>query len=134
MYKYIKSNYGPQDLPASLQVNRIGKYIYKHLDGAYKLEKSENMNDIYVTLLYELKPEYGGEVNDVREMDININVTTYQNKIRVNTIRMDELEKTLGMDVYKPEELIDLHKAFDIIMWNIGKHLRKEYKNYRILF
>lgn len=128
----VKQNQ-PQ-MPASQQVNRVGKYLYKHLDGAYDYKKSGNMYDVYCTLLYQLKPEFGGEVNDVKEMTIDINITTYQNKLRINTIEMTPKERTLGFDLMKPEELIDLQKAMEIIIWKVGNRIRKAYKDYIILF
>lgn len=133
MKLYIKSA-NHQNIPASLQVSRVGKFLYKHLDGAYKYEKSSNMYDVYVTLLYQLKPECGGEVNNVQEMTININIATYQNKIRINTIEMTPMERTLGFDLMKPEEMIDLKTAMEIIKWKVGNRIRKAYKDYLILF
>ena len=130
---YIRSA-NQNNLPASTQVNRVGKYLYNHLDGAYKYTKSPNMYDVYVTLLYQLKPEYDGGVNEVEEMTININITTYQNKVRVNTIEMTPMERTLGYDITKPEEMIDLQKAMEIIKWKVGNRIRKAYKEYIILF
>ena len=130
---YIRSA-NQNNLPASTQVNRVGKFLYNHLDGAYKYTKSSNMYDVYVTLLYQLKPEYGGGVNEVEEMTININITTYQNKVRVNTIEMTPMERTLGYDIMKPEEMIDLQKAMEIIKWKVGNRIRKAYKEYIILF
>lgn len=128
----VKQNQ-PQ-MPASQQVNRVGKYLYKHLDGAYDYKKSGNMYDVYCTLLYQLKPEFGGEVNDVKEMTIDINITTYQNKLRINTIEMTPKERTLGFDLMKPEDLIDLQKAMEIIIWKVGNRIRNAYKDYIILF
>lgn len=133
MKLYIKTTTQPQ-IPASTQVNRVGKFLYNHLDGAYRYEKGSNMYDVYVTLLYQLKPECGGEVNDVQEMTININITTYQNKIRINTIEMTPMERTLGFDLMKPEEMIDLKTAMEIIKWKVGNRIRKAYKDYLILF
>ncbi|MCM1222050.1 MAG: hypothetical protein NC548_47030 [Lachnospiraceae bacterium] len=130
---YIRSASQPI-LPASKQVNRVGKYLYKHLDGAFRYAADRNMYDVYVTLLYQLKPECGGETNDVREMTININITTYQNKIRINTIEMNPVERTLGFDLMKPEEMMDLEKAQKIIIWKVGNRIRKAYKDYLILF
>lgn len=130
---YIKSA-TQSTMPASKQVNRIGKYLYKHLDGAFKYATDRNMYDVYVTLLYQLKPECGGKVNDVQEMTININITTYQNKIRVNTIEMTPDERTLGFDLMKLEDMMDLEKAMKIIIWKVGNRIRKAYKDYLILF
>ena len=133
MKLYVKCASQPI-LPASQQVNRVGKYLYKHLDGAYKYVKSGNVYDVYCTLLYQLKPEFGGKVNDVQEMTINISITTYQNKLRINTIEMTPKERTLGFDLMKPEELVDLQKAYEIIIWKVGNRIRKAYKDYIILF
>lgn len=121
-------------IPASQQVNRIGKYLYNHLDGAFKYMKSGNMYDVYCTLLYQLKPECGGKVNDVQEMTININITTYQNKIRINIVEITPEERTLGYDIIKPEDMIDLKQAMEIIIWKVGNKIRKTYKDYLILF
>lgn len=130
----IYCNTSRNSIPASSQVNRVGKYLYKHLDGAYKYVKSGNMCDIYVTLLYQLKPEFGGEVNDVKEMTININVTTYQNKIRINTIEITPQERTLGYDIMKPNECEDLQTAYKIIIQKVSNRIRNAYKDYLILF
>lgn len=121
-------------IPASQQVNRVGKYIYKHLDGAYKFQKSGNMCDIYCTLLYQLKPEFGGKKNDVQDMTIDINITTYQNKLRINTIELTPQERTLGFDLMRPDELEDLNQAMNIILNKVGNRIRKAYKDYFILF
>lgn len=67
-------------------------------------------------------------------MTININITTYQNKIRINTIEMTPMERTLGFDLMKPEDMMDLQKAKEIIIWIVGNRIRKAYKDYIILF
>lgn len=120
--------------PASTVVNMVGKYLYKNLDGAYKFTKDRNTFDVYVTLLYELKEEYGGIPNDVQEMTINISITTYQNKIRVDTIEMTPEERTLGFDLFKVEDMLDMELAMSTIKWKVGNRIRKAYKNYIILF
>lgn len=132
--KILCVNSTQTQIPASQQVNRVGKYLYKHLDGAYEFRKSGNMYDVYCTLLYELKEEYGGTKNDVQEMTININITTYQNKLRINTIEMTPQERTLGFDLMKPEELVDLQTAMAIIQRKVGNRIRKAYKEYIVLF
>lgn len=121
-------------MPLTLQVKRIGQYLYKHMDGAFKGQSSSDTYDVYVTLLYQLKPEFGGEVNDVQEMTININITTYANKLRVNTIEMDPMERTLGMDIIKPSEYSDLQTVKRVIQWKVGKRIRKAYADCDILF
>lgn len=121
-------------IPASKQVGRIGKYIYKHTEGAFKTATSANTYDVYITLLYQLKPEYGGVVNDVQEMTINVSITTYQNKIRVNTIEVDPKSRTLGFDLFKPELMDDLVLGSQIVLDKVRKRIQKAYAQYDILF
>lgn len=81
-------------LQAGQQVNRIGKYLYKHIDGAYNMVKSPNMVDIYFIVLYQLKEDLRTEDDhDMHEMSINLNVTTYSNKVRINIIEVSPKEK-----------------------------------------
>jgi hypothetical protein len=87
-------------------------------------------------------PNFGGckecqdpmELNDVDEMTINVSITTYQNKIRVNTIEVDPMERTLGYDLFKPEEMVDLVSASKKIMEKVHKRIKKAYEKYDILF
>ena len=120
--------------PASTVVNMVGKYLYKHLDGAFKYTKDRNTYDVYVILLYELKEEWGGTPNEVEEMTIDISITTYQNKIRVDTIEVTPQERTLGFDLFKVEDMLDMELAMSIIKWKVGNRIRKAYSHYIILF
>lgn len=125
-------------ISANKLVNILGVYLYKHLDGAFKYVTSSNNCDVYFTLLYQLRPEDQSprntpEENDVHELTININLTTYQNKIRVNTIERTPMEKTLGCDVYLPETLQDLEAAKDMIFAKVVKRVSKAYKDFDFL-
>ena len=123
-HTYIKSA-NQQVLPASKQVKRIGQYLYKHIDGAYDFKSSSNNYDVYFLLLYELKKELRepGKEYPVQEMKININVTTYQNKVRINIIEITPKERTIGFDAYTPEKVQDLQKAYPVIMEKIYKRI-----------
>ena len=126
-------------ISANKLVNVLGTYLYKHLDGAFKYITSSNMCDVYFTLLYQLRPEdqrpeNTPEENDVHELTINLNLTTYQNKIRVNIIERTPMEKTLGCDVYPPEKLQDLEAAKDMIFAKVVKRVSKAYKDFDFLF
>ena len=125
-----------QVLPASKQVKRIGQYLYKHIDGAYDYRSGSNEYDIYFLLLYELKKELREPGRDypVQEMKININITTYQNKVRVNLIEITPKERTIGFDLYPPEKVQDLQKAYPIIMEKIYKRIYKAYEDYYFLY
>ena len=125
-----------QVLPASKQVKRIGQYLYKHIDGAYDFKSSSNNYDVYFLLLYELKKELRepGKEYPVQEMKININVTTYQNKVRINIIELTSKERTIGFDLYTPEKVQDLQKAYPVIMEKIYKRIYKAYEDYYFLY
>lgn len=125
-----------QVLPASKQVKRIGQYLYKHIDGAYDFKSSSNNYDVYFLLLYELKKELRepGKDYPVQEMRININVTTYQNKVRINIIELAPKERTIGFDLYTPEKVQDLQKAYPVIMEKIYKRIYKAYEDYYFLY
>lgn len=125
-----------QVLPASKQVKRIGQYLYKHIDGAYDFKSSSNNYDVYFLLLYELKKELRepGKDYPVQEMRININVTTYQNKVRINIMELTPKERTIGFDLYTPEKVQDLQKAYPVIMEKIYKRIYKAYEDYYFLY
>ena len=126
-------------ISANQQVNRVGKYLYKNLDGAYKIEYGVNTCDVFVILLYQIPylhqiPGKGKEYNDVKEMNLDLNITTYQNKLRVNIIEMDENERTLGHNVYDLEKLVNLNEAKELIFNNVVKKVSKAYEEYDFLF
>lgn len=114
---------------AAQQVNRIGKAIYKNLDGAFKFVKSSNTCDIYTTVLYEVPGS-----NDVQEMTLDINLTTYQNKVRVNIIEMTDMERTVGFDVYRPEDLDNTQLSVGRIINRIRKRIIAAFNQYNFLF
>ena len=137
------SNKGPTSgtqLSANQQVNRLGKYLYKNLDGAFKIQNSSNTCDIYVTVLYQIPEEIikkyniPSEYSDVHEMTVNINITTYQNKVRINVIEMTKGEKTIGFDLYEPESLIDLRESAKKVYQRVCKRISKEFSDYDFLF
>lgn len=125
MKRYIRSAKQPE-IPASLQVNRVGKYLSKHLDGVYKTAKDRNTFDIYVHFMYQPYPEYT-ETPPITEMDIIISITTYQNKIRVNTIELTPEERTIGFDVFSPGVMEDLDYARLLILRAVKKNVQKYY-------
>lgn len=123
------------DLPASQLINKVGKYLNKEISGAYKFRISPNMFDIYTTVLYQipykaLRPGDPDELSEVQEMQININLTTYQNKLRMNLIEISPDERTLGFYVIAPEKITDLECAKAWVMKNLIKTLNKLFDGY----
>ena len=147
MKLYIKSNSeitNAVKLQAGQQVNAVAKYIKRHIDGAYKVTFNPGMTaDVYIKIYYQIPEEvtklvekYGQHLNDtgMKQMDIDVSLTSYQNKLRVNVIRMDDNEKTLGHFVMKPEQLEDLNTALVEIKNKISSFIEKEYKDYDFVF
>lgn len=119
-------------------VNKVGRYLYEHLDSAFKVDKSPNMYDIWLTLLYQIPSEYLTESEkddvDVQELTINLNVTTYDDKLRINIIVEDEYEKTIGTKTFSFAKIDNLEWLRLEILKFIRKKLEKEYGDYDFYF
>jgi hypothetical protein len=128
-----------KDIPASLLVNKVGMYLNKNIDGAYKFRISPNMCDIYMTVLYQvpyksIRPGDPDKLSEIQEMDIDINLTTYQNKLRMNLVELAPDERTLGFFVIAPEKIEDLEYAQAWVMKNLIKTLNKLFEGYIFIF
>ena len=147
MKKYIVASeeiLADDKLQAGEQVNKIAKYIKKHIDGAYKITFNPGMTaDVYIKIYYQIPDEvvnlvkkYGQEMKDtgVKSMDIDVSLTSYQNKVRINVIRMDDNEKTLGHFVLKPEEIVNLNDVLGKIKDKVASFIEKEYQDYDFVF
>lgn len=126
-------------IQSSKLVNKVGRYLYKNIDGAFRMKSSSNTFDVYITLLYQLLPEFRSprnskEANDVQEMTLNLSITTYQNKIRLNIIEVDPNERTLGYFLYPPELFDNMESAFTKIKRDSNQTVKKKYDRYEILF
>lgn len=116
-------------------VNTLGNYLYRHIDSAYNKEKSPNMIDIYFTVIYQLKEENRTPTDkDMHEMNLNINLTTYADKIRMNIIELSPEEVTIGFNTFSIDKLQDMNSAYTLIMDTVKKRLSKKYQDYDFLF
>lgn len=116
-------------------VNIIGKYLFKHIDGAYNFKKGTNTYDVYFTILYQLKEDYRTDKDhDMHEMNINISITTYSDKLRMNIIEISPREKTLGFNTFSLSKFDDLQAGYELVMNTLLKRLSKEYQNYDFIF
>lgn len=116
-------------------VNIIGKYLFKHIDGAYNFKKGANTYDVYFTILYQLKEDYRTDNDtDMHEMNINISLTTYSDKLRMNIIEISPRENTLGFNTFSLSKFDDLQAGYELIMNTLRKRLSKEYQNYDFIF
>lgn len=131
-------------LPLPSQVKRLGKFLAKNLTGVYKVEEPPNEYIIYTTLLYQVDPkvrkamkryekEFHGIEEDIYEMNIYFNITTYAQYIRVNVIQLDEYEQTLGFLRLGPKDLISLPFCKQKLLEYTKKVIEKKYEGYEVL-
>lgn len=122
----------------SQTVNSIGKFLYKHIDSAHKITFGPNTCDVFITLYYQIPGEvikkYHVEDDRLHEMNIDISLTQYDSKVRINTIEMDDLERTLGFDTFEPEKIGDLHDIHRHIYQTVCKRVAKAYEDYEFVF
>lgn len=120
-------------------VNILAKYIYKNLDGRQKFKIGMNTCDIYFTVYYQV-PEisvYPGDdisYSDIYEMNLNINITTYQNSIRINIYEISPLETTIGFLKYKLDQFYDIQQLKIQCMNDIKKKVTMRYNKYEFIF
>lgn len=131
-------------LPLPSQVKRLGKFLKNNLEGVYKVQEPPNEYVIYTTILYQVDPkvrkamkpyqkEFHGIEEEVYEMNIYLNITTYSQYIRVNVIQLDEYEQTLGFLRLSPEDLISLPFCKQKILRYVKKVIEKKYQGYEVL-
>lgn len=145
---YAKQRFNNEEyynqLAKPTQVKRLGKYLKDNLSGVFKVQEPPNEYIIYTTILYQIKPEvrkalkryqkeFQGKEEDVYEMDIYLNLTTYKQFIRINVIELDENEQTLGYMRLSQQDLMSLPYCKTKIMEYVKKVIEKKYENYEVL-
>lgn len=130
-------------LPKPTQVKILGDYLKKNLTGVYKVQQPPNEYIIYTTIMYQLPKElrhqlkqydeWKDKAEDIFEINIYFNITTYQQYIRVNIIMLDEYEVTLGYKRFEPRELISLPACKDKLMAYTEKQITNYFKKYEVM-
>ena len=120
----------PQKLQANQQVNRVGKYLFKHIDSAYDISYSVNTCEVKFLVLYQI-PKV---CNNTNEMEVYIHITTYQNKVRVNTIVKDPYERTLKFKSYEPDTFLDLNQGCKLVYQDVCQIVQKEFSDYEFIW
>lgn len=108
-------------------VNQVGEFLRKQFKDAYKIEKQPNQYEIYFHLIYQWKYKEGYEREDpdVHDLNVSINLTCYQDKLRINFMDRSGYGKVLGSWVIPADKLVDVHNARTIIFNKIMKRLEK---------
>ena len=123
--------------PTTLLVKQVGNYLYKHLDGAYKKTQSGNQYNIYMMVYYQVPlvdREFSDETDDVQEMKIHINVTSYSNKLRVNIIEITPDEFTIGSIIIPADKAENTQDIVIKVNQKVRRSLEKHYKEYDFIF
>jgi len=111
-------------------VNKIGKYLYRRIDGSYKIQFSVNTCDVYMFMYYQATGD------EMKQMNFDISITTYQNKIRINITEITTLEKTIGQVIYKPETYTEMSENDFLakVLNDVINKIQKEYEEYEFVF
>jgi len=106
--KFKESDEYYNRLPLPSQVKRLGNYLKNNLAGVYKVQEPPNQYIVYATVLYMIEPEarkvmkkypkeLQGKEQDIYEMNIYYDITTYNGKyIRIDVIQLDKYKTTIG--------------------------------------
>ena len=130
-------------LPLPSQVKRLGEFLRRNLVGVYNVKQPPNEYIIYDLIMYQIKkslrdemrgyPELEGVEDRIYEVNMYFNITTYGQYIRVNVIRLDEYEKTVGHLRLEPKELVSLPYCKQKLLNFVKTVIGKEYKGYDVL-
>ena len=123
-------------LQAGQVINAVGRYLYKHIDTGYNIKKSPNMVDVYFEIAYQLLPEHRKvkEGEEAYVMSINIKITTYQSKIRVNVKEVSPEERTLGFDTFKLEIFENMNEGMELVLDKVRNRMKRSFKEYELYF
>lgn len=111
-------------------VNKVGKYLKNNIDGAYKIKFSPMECEVTMRMYYQVP----GEPDTTDEMQFLLNITSYQNKVRVNITEDTAMEKSIGQVILTPEELNNLTLAKRKILSKVKRFIEKEYSEYDFIY
>lgn len=153
-----KSSGNKSNDPSAL-VNKLGKYLYKNIDSAEKISFTSNTCDVYINFYYMLpqdvrnmikryRADFDEDPNEMKEVLVNVSITTYQKKIRVNVLEMlspAEIEhrqaagehigadRTLGFKVIPPDLASDSLMFKSVVLHYVIDSIKRYYGKYDVL-
>ena len=111
-------------------INKIGKYLKANIDGAFKIKFNAMDCEVTMRMYYQIP----GDPDSIQEIHFTIDITSYQNKIRINLTEDTLMEKTIGQIILGPDELVDLGLVRKKILTKIEKFIAKEYAMYDFIY
>ena len=130
MYRYIYSANQSDKFNAGVWINKVGKYLKKNIDGAYKVQFNPMDCEVWMRMYYQTP----GQVDTFSEIKFSIDITSYANKLRINITEQTQMEKTIGQIILQPEQLNDLNIVRAMILEKIQKFIAKEYADYDFVY
>lgn len=115
-------------------VNTISNYLYRHIDTSYNQQNSANMSDVYFQVYYQMINDDGTLDENLQQMNINLNITTYQDKIRINVLELTPDEFTLGMKIFTYKKDMNLDKLLVDTLAYVDKRLNKCYSDREFVY
>ena len=109
--------------------------ILQHIDSAYNIELLSNKGIVKFMVYYQLKDSVRDSIKpgdyELYEMPLDIDITTYQNKIRMYLSKDVKDEHTvLGYRLYTVDQPLDLESLYNSVMKDVQKWLNKKYGEY----
>lgn len=111
-------------------INKVGKYLKDHIDGAFKIKFSAMHCEVSMRMYYQVP----GTPQSFSEMIFLIDITSYQNKLRINITENTRMEKTIGQIILGPDQLGDLNTVRATVLQKIQKFIAKEYAAYDFVY
>lgn len=108
------------NVPKTQAVKVIAKYIFENIDTAYKIDNYNNIFEIWFNIFLD--------ADEIKNLCINI--TTYQDTIRVNIFEQDNIhdyERTIAFLSYKVDQTVDVEYIKGQILHDIFKKINKMY-------
>lgn len=118
---------------AGSYVNKLGKHLNQTLDGAYKIKFSPMSCDVFIEVLFDIPGQFDSFIDE----KFDINIVSYQDKLRINITEISKREKTIGQLILKDIDLADMSDFSQVISYiktSINKFLEKEYPDYYLVY
>lgn len=116
-------------------INKLGEYLYHNIDGAISYKTKPNKSIVTFLMYFQYDPDKVEQSDiDLQEIKIEIDITTYNSKIRVYMIELDPNERTLGYYLYSPESANDIRYMKDDILNKLNKRISKFYGEFLYLY
>ncbi len=117
-------------LQPSQYMIQLGKYIYNNVEYCYQYKSSVNTFDCYLRVHYTIDEDLieEGESSE-GYIDLNLNLVTYQNKIRINLYELDNsYQKVIGTKILEVKDNFNVKSECDKLLKFVFKKIGKEYE------